>query len=570
MSRAAGDRFDPVDGKADWLFHNGPIYTVNAAQPAADAVAVRGKHIVYVGDAAGVTDWRGPQTRVVDLDGRMLLPGFIDGHDHLASLGITKLGVNIRGLVGKDAVLQAIGEWIATQPTDAALRGHGWLTRSTFGADNPRREWLDQVTGDRPMYVLNADMHETWFNTAAMKAAGISAETPDLQPGVQFLHRDPDGTPSGLAIEGAALPILMACGMTSPESIREAQRRTLDVTPAMGMTTYVDCGMLIGPKNASAERVWVGLIERDNAGDLPVRIVGTVWTRAEEDDPDAIAAELVEWSTKFRSAHVEIKACKMWTDGTFPNGSAKLLEPFADGSPGGNDMLLSPEHIEAQIEAVHRAGFDMHVHVDADAGVRIVLDAFENVLKRHGLQGRRHTMCHLSLVHPDDIPRFEKLGIIVNGTPIWATDYNGVDYDRYQHQLGAKRFEERLLPYGDIYRTGATVTFGADIGGVDIDEVPPLVQISAAVTRKRPGHPDDRPMVARQRITLEQAIRAYTINGAYQARLEDKVGSVEVGKLADLVVLGANIFDVPPEFLHEVPVLLTLMDGDARHDALSA
>lgn len=560
--------FDPKNGTADWIFQNGTIYTVNPAQPTADAVAVRGNGIVYVGGIDGASAWHGPQTRVVDLSGRMLLPGFIDGHDHLASLGITKLGLSIRGIHGKDAVLQAIREWIATQPADAPLRGHGWLTRSTFGEENPRREWLDEVTGDRPMYVLNADMHETWFNTAAMKAAGISAHTPDLQPGVQFLHRDPDGTPSGLAIEGAALPILMACGMTSSESIREAQRRTLDVTPSMGMTTYVDCGMLIGAKNNSAERVWVGLIDRDNAGDLPVRIVGTVWTRAEEDDPQGIAVELADWSVKFRSEHIKITACKMWTDGTFPNGSAKLMDPFADDSPGGDSMLLSPEHIEAQIEAVHLAGFDMHVHADADATVRIVLDAFENVIKRHGLQGRRHTMCHLSLVHPDDIPRFQKLGIIVNGTPIWATDYNGVDYDRYQKQLGAKRFDERLLPYGDIYRTGAIVTFGADIGGVDIDEVPPLIQISAALTRKRPGHPDDRPMVARQTITLDEAIRAYTINGAYQARLEDKVGSIEVGKLADLVVLGANLFEVRPEYLHEVPVLLTLMDGQVRHDAL--
>lgn len=555
---------------ADWIFQNGTIYTVNPAQPTAEAVAVRGNEIVYVGDKTGTADLHGPNTRVIDLSGRMLLPGFIDGHDHLASLGITKLGVSIRGINGKDAVLQAIRDWIATQPADAPLRGHGWLTRSTFGVENPRREWLDEVTGDRPMYVLNADMHETWFNTAAMKAAGISAETPDLQPGVQFLHRDPDGTPSGLAIEGAALPILIACGMTSAESIREAQRRTLDVTPSMGMTTYVDCGMLIGAKNSSAERVWVGLIDRDNAGDLPVRIVGTVWTRAEEDDPADITAELADWSVRFRSEHIKINTCKMWTDGTFPNGSAKLMDPFADDSPGGDSMLLSPEHIEAQIEAVHLAGFDMHVHADADATVRIVLDAFENVIKRHGPQGRRHTMCHLSLVHPDDIPRFAELGIIVNGTPIWATDYNGVDYDRYQKQLGTKRFDERLLPYGDIYRTGAIMTFGADIGGVDIDEVPPLIQISAALTRKRPGHPDDRPMVARQTIPLEAAIRAYTINGAYQARLEDKLGSIEVGKLADLVVLGADLFEVQPEYLHEVPVLLTLMDGQVRYDALRA
>lgn len=326
--------------------------------------------------------------------------------------------------------------------------------------------------------------------------------------------------------------------------------------------------MLIGKKNSAAERVWHDLIARDKAGDLPVRIVGTVWTRSMDDDPRAVAAELADWSQRFRSEHVKITACKVWTEGTFPAGTAKLLEPFADGSSGGDTMILTPEHIEAQIEAAHEAGFDMHIHVDADASTRIVLDAFENVLKRHGPQGRRHTMCHLSLVHPDDVPRFKKLGIIANGTPAWATDYNGVDYDRYQKQLGPRRFEERLLPYGDIVRSGAMVTFGADLGGVDIDEVPPLYQLETAVTRKRPGFPHDRPLVARQRITVEEAIRAYTINGAYQARLEDKVGSIEVGKLADLIVLGANIFEVTPENLHKIPVLLTLMDGKARHDKL--
>jgi len=497
----------------------------------------------------------------------MLLPGFVDGHNHLATLGITKLGVNVGGIVGKDAVLRAIRDWIATQPADAVLRGHGWVLHGTFGEEKPRREWLDEITGDRPMYLLSADIHETWFNTAAMRRAGLDASTPDPDPGKQYYQRDPDGTPSGLAIEGAALPIWWALGMTSRETVREAQRLTLDRAPSQGITTYFDAGFLLS--NVSGQQHWVveDLIARDRAGDLPLRIVATVYTRNPADDPQAVADELVDWNRRFRSEHVRVGACKLWTDGTFIAGTAKLLEPFADGGRGG-EMFFTRDHVEAQIEAVQRAGFDMHIHVDGDGSTRTVLDAFERVQARLGRQGRGHTMCHMSLLHPDDVPRFRQLGIVANGTPLWATDYNGVDYDRYQRRLGAQRFEERLLPYGDLLRSGAVFTIGADLGGVDIDEIPPLIHLEAALTRQRPGRRDDQVMVARQRLSLEDAIKASTINGAYQMHMEDEIGSIEVGKKADLVVLGQDLFAVDTYAIHQVPVLLTLMDGVARHDAL--
>ena len=557
----------PKDGEADWLFQNGYIYTVNASQPIAEAAAVRGNQIVYVGDKSGAAAWKGPNTRVVELAGRMLMPGFIDSHDHLATLGVTKLGVNVSGLKGKDTVLDAIREWIARQPPEAPLRGFGWVLHDTFGEELPRREWLDEVTGDRPMYLISADIHETWFNTAAMKAAGLDASTPDPDPGKQYYARNPDGAPLGLAIEGAALPILIACGMTAPETVRESQKLTIDRAPSQGMTTYMDCGFLLS--NQSGRQHWVieDLVARDKAGELPLRIVATVYTRSDKDDPQAVADELVDWNRRFRSEHVSVGACKMWTDGTFIAGTAKLLEPFDDGTPGGK-MFFTQEHIEAQIEAVQKAGFDMHVHADGDGSVRTVLDAFEAVQKRLGSQGRRHTICHISLCDPDDLPRFRKLGIVVNGTPLWATDYNGVDYARYQRKLGPKRFEERLLAYGDVVRSGATFTIGADLGGVDIFEIPPLMHLEAAVTRQRPGHPDDNVMVARQRMSVGDAIKAYTINGAWQLHMEDQIGSIEVGKKADLIVLGADLFEVDPYDIHRVPVLLTLMDGKARHDKL--
>lgn len=557
-----------ADAAADWLFSGGGIYTMNPAQPWAQAVAVRGQRIVYVGDAAGASRWRGPRTRVVDLRGRMLLPGFVDAHDHFASLGASKLGVNVRGLKGKEAILARVKEWVQQQPAGAVLRGHGW-SLDAMGGLSPRREWLDAITGDRPMYLLSFDMHDLWFNTAAMQLAGVNARTPDLSK-TQYYERDADGTPSGHAHEDMVMPILLAMGFTSPETIAEAQKLTIDVAPRYGITTYMEAGAVLGTRNQDNEWIYRKLIERDQAGDLPLRIVGTVWTRSMGDDPLAIAALLKDWNQRLRSEHVQISVNKLWSDGVLLSGAALTLEPFSDDPFNNGRMTFSGEHIQQQIEATQKAGFDMHIHVDADGSTRTVLDAYERAFARLGNVGTRHVICHNTMVHPTDIPRYKKMGVIANATPLWGTDYDGFYRKTYLKRIGARRIEERLFPYGDLQRSGAIVTYGADIPGVDLPEIPPLVQLEAAVTRKRVGFPDDEPLVARQRVSLAEALRNYTWNGAYQLRLEDRLGSIEVGKLADLVVLGANLFKVVPERIHKVPVLLTLMDGRATHDALAA
>jgi predicted amidohydrolase YtcJ len=298
-----------------------------------------------------------------------------------------------------------------------------------------------------------------------------------------------------------------------------------------------------------------------------MRIVGSVFTRNPKNDPYQIIAELSEWNKQFKSEHIKVNACKMWTDGTFIAGTGKLLQPFADGSVGG-EMFFTQQQIEAQIEAAEKSGFDMHIHADGDGSVRTVLNAFEAVQKRGGSKNHRHTMCHMSLVSPSDLPRFKKLGLFVNGTPLWATDYNGVDYERYRRMLGVKRFEECLLPYGDMVRSGAIFTIGADLGGVDVSEIPPLLQLEAAVTRQRPGHPNDNIMVKRQRISVVQALQAYTINAAYQMRMDKEVGSIAVGKKADMVFLENNLFKISPYQIHSTKVVQTMMDGKITHSLI--
>ncbi|BBZ77793.1 amidohydrolase [Mycolicibacterium anyangense] len=550
-----------------YLVTNGPIWTGDPVQPWAQAVVVRGTDLVHVGTRDGADALVDASTELIDLHGRMCLPGFIDAHNHLASMAVAKLGVSLSGAVGRDTVLAAVRDWVAAQPGGAALRGHGWMPDS-FEDRSPRREWLDEITGDRPMYLFSADAHDMWFNTAAMRAVGIGPQTPDPDPGAQYFVRDADGTPTGHAVEAAAyMPIIVAQGLFSVPNIRLAQQLTLQQAPSWGMTAYFEAGAASGAASADARWIYEDLIAQDHAGTLPVRVAGSYWTRTPNDDPSAITDDLIHWNRDLRSEHVRISTCKMWADGTFMSGGALLLSPCCGHSADDLGAMTFPaDHIEAQIEAVQAAGFDMHIHIDADGSARVVLDAYESVRRRRGRENSRHVIAHNSMVDPADLNRYAELGVIANCTPLWGTDYNGQYRDIYTRMLGAERVQERLFPYGDLVRSGAVVTYGSDIPAVDIHEGPPLIQIEALLTRQRPGHPDDVPLVARQRIGLHDALRGYTANGAYQLRLDHRTGTVTTGKAADLTILGADLFRVDPHDIHDVPVVLTMMDGRITHD----
>ena len=540
---------------ATYLLTNGIIFTMDPAQPWAQALVVRGVDIAYVGSLDGAAAYVEADTEHIDLQGGMVLPGFIDAHNHLASMALSKLGVNLSGVVGTAAVLEHIGSWVADQPADAPLRGHGWMPDS-FEERSPRREWLDEITGDRPMYLFSADAHDSWFNTAAMRAAFIGPDTPDPDPGTQYWVRDGDGVPTGHAVEAAStIPILVALDLFSVSNVRAAQALTLQPAPSWGMTSYFEAGTIVGSTAEDSRWVVEDLIAQDEAEALPLRVAMSYWTRTPSDDPFAIAEGLRTWNCDLRSAHVKVETCKLWSDGTFMSGGALTLSPCCGhGDDDRGRMTFPADAIVAQIDAIDAAGFDMHIHVDADGSVRTVLDAFAAVIGRRSRHDRRHVLAHNSMVDPTDVPRYADLGIIANCTPLWGTDYNGQYLDIYTDLLGPARVAERLFPYGDLVRSGATVTYGSDIPGVE-----------ALVTRRRPGHPEDRPLAEHQRISLFDALRGYTINGAHQLRIDERAGSLSVGKAADLTVLAEDLFRVPVTEIHAVPVVLTMMDGRITH-----
>jgi predicted amidohydrolase YtcJ len=554
--------------QSSYLVTNGPIWTGDPAQPWAQAIVVHGRDLVHVGTRDGAHAFIDSKTEVIDLQGRMCLPGFIDAHNHLASSALTKLGVNVAGVAGREAVVDAIRRWVADQPADAPLRGYGWIPDS-FSEGSPRREWLDEITGSRPMYLFSADAHDLWFNTAAMRAAGIGPNTADPDPGAQYWIRDSDGVPTGHAVEVAAsMPILLGQDVFSVANVRSSQQLTLSPAPSWGMTTYFEAGVVIGPTSDASRWVYDDLIAQDEQGVLPVRIGGSYWTRTPEDDPSAIVDTLRRWHRELRSEHVQIRTCKMWADGTLMSGGALMLSACCGHDSGDlGSMTFPADHITEQIRAVDAAGFDMHIHVDADGSARVVLDAYAAVLRGNNTNGHRHTLAHNTVVDPADIDRYAELGVIANCTPLWGTNYNGQYVDTYTKLLGPKRVDERVMPYGDLVRSGAIVTYGSDIPGVDIHEIPPLVQIEALVTRRRPGFPEDTPLVPRQRIGLHDALRGYTANGAYQMRLENRTGTLKAGMAADLTILDEDLFRVCPSEIHDVPISFTMMDGRITHDA---
>lgn len=558
--------------RSSYLLRGGCVYTMSPAQPWAQSVVVRDDVIAYVGPVSGARAHCDSSTVAVDLAGGMCLPGFTDGHNHLVIGALTKLGVSVRGLSGREAVLGAIAGWISGQPPDAPLRGYGWLP-DAFPGRSPRREWLDQVTGDRPMLLFAADAHDVWFNTAAMRAAGISAATPDPAPGAQYYRRDADGTPTGHGVDLAGTgPLFEALGIFSEEGLSAAMAAGLLSAPSWGITSYFDAGIFTSGTAGGAAPVLARLADLDRAGGLPVRVTGSVWTRDPGDDPAAVTGLLAGWSQRFATAHLRVGACKIFADGTLMSGGALLLEPFTANPTSRGAMSMSTRHLTALITAAQQAGFDAHVHVDGDGTVRAVLDAIEQAACRAedsaaGAARRpaRHVIAHNTLIHPDDLGRYASLGVIANITPAWGTDYDGTYVDTYTSLIGANRIRERLFPNRDLLRAGAMLTIGADVPGVDITDTAPLIQLEAAVTRRRPDYPDDRPLAPHQALPLADALRAYTINGAYQLRAEDTTGSLEPGKKADLVVLSDDLFAIAPERIHATSVVLTMMDGVITH-----
>jgi predicted amidohydrolase YtcJ len=554
--------------QAELLFAGGPIYTADPTRrqmmPAmsangrpASAVAVASGRIAALGDTGDreFLDLIGPVTEVVDLRGRALLPGFQDAHVHPAFAGITMIGCNLMGATTLEEALGRISGYAAAHPERAWIAGSGWRME-WFPGGTPDRQALDRVTGDRPAYLSNRDGHGAWANTRALQLAGVDKRTPDPVDG--RIERDADGGPQGTLHEGAAnLVGDLVPGLTFEERLSGLLRAQQHLH-ARGITAWQDA--IVGDYLGSPDPLPVYLAAAAS-GQLTARVEGALWwdrSRGGEQLPDILGRRERGRGPRFRANTV-----KIMQDGVAENFTAGMLEPYRDPTGchdhGSGLSYVDPVALLGYVTQLDAHGFQVHLHAIGDRAVREALNAIEAARTANGYSDNRHHIAHLQVVHPDDVPRFAALDVTANMQGLWAAHEPQMDELTIPF-IGPER-SGRQYVFGDLLRSGARLAAGSDWA---VSSANPMRAIHVAVNRSLPGSTgaEAEPFLPNQSLALGEALAAYTIGSAYVNHLDDETGTIELGKLADVIVLDTDPFALPPSEIGSTSVIATYVQGE--------
>jgi predicted amidohydrolase YtcJ len=553
---------------AELIFSGGAVYTADASGRRlgraagsgggpADAVAVSGGRIVAVAAAGDplIRELTGPRTELVDLRGRALLPGFQDAHAHPAFAGVTMVSCNLIGAASLADALARISAYAAAHPGAEWVAGSGWRLE-WFDRGTPSRELLDQVVPDRPAFLLNRDTHGAWANTRALELAGLDARTPDPADG--RIERDRDGSLQGTLHEGAANLV----GDIVPKPALAARLAGLLLAQqhmhARGVTAWQDA--IVGGYLGAEDPLPVYLAAAAS-GELTARVEGALWW-----DRGLGAGQLADILTRRergQAGRFRANTVKIMQDGVVETFTAGLLDPYLDScgcQTGGRGLShVDAAELREHVTALDAHGFQVHLHAIGDRAVRESLDAIQAARRVNGSNDNRHHIAHLQLMHPDDIPRFAALGVTANIQALWAAHEPQMD-ELTVPFIGPDRAARQYL-FGDLISAGARLAAGSDWA---VSSANPLRAIHVAVNRSLPGAAGAQaePFLPGQRLDLAEALAAYTIGSAYVNHLDDQTGTIEPGRLADLIVLDRDPFVGPPEEIASTRVLSTYVGGE--------
>ena len=539
---------------ADLILENAAVFTMDKDRSWAQAVAISGDRIVYVGPSSGTEAFRGHNTTVIDLAGKMVLPGFCESHAHPSAALSMVLSANLYRLRSLEEYENRISEFSRQHPEMAVIRGAGW-SNTLFPAGGPDKKVLDSLVSDRPLCLQSEDGHSFWCNSRALKLAGIGVETPSPEGGV--IERDAEtGAPSGTLRENAMELMNDVLPDYTTEDYKTGLLAYQTMTGKHGLTMTHDAmaNAAIGAYQAMAAE---GLFTARFRGSLLVD---------PERGPEQVPA-LVEERSKHNGRYFQANAAKVFVDGVIEGETAYLLEPYAHRPDYRGELLWDIENLKQVCAALDREGFQIHVHAIGDAATRDTLDALEYAQEVNGRRDARHLITHLQLVAPDDIPRFAALGVIGLPQPFWFVK-NDYYWNLELPYLGKKRADAEY-PMQSFIDAGVVVASGSDFPVTVPND--PLTGIHTGVTRALPGtnsnpdavlaHGEMGVLWPEERVSLEDMIASFTINGAYANFMENETGSLEVGKLADVAVLDQNLFKIPATEISNASVLLTLFEG---------
>ena len=536
--------------KADLVIRNARVYTVDPQRPWAQAVAVKGDRILWVGDEAGIAEHAGSATRVLDAGGKMLLPGFIDSHFHVL-LGGNPDVLRIEHGNSLREIQEQVRNFAQQRPKLSWIEVEGWNYSAFPHGTLPTAKDLEGLTGGRPAFLVAYDYHTIWMNREAMGEFGITRTTEKVIF-AEKVEKDAKGEPTG---------ILTGFGSTGLSEEAEAELRKHLPSHAAGqvergvqwnMSQAVKTGIttIVDPQSYPED---LEIFEKlRDQGKLPARLQVALFHR--RGTPEAMLQKFDEARRKYNDDRLRVAAVKLYIDDVIEPHTAALLEPYADRPNTRGELDYPPEEFKQVVARLDRWKFQVFIHSIGDRGIRTALDAIEYAEKQNGPRDRRDELVHIECLNEKDIPRFKQLGVIACMQPRHcAPDITG----QWAKAVGPRRWKYAWA-FRSLGDSGATLAFGSDW---NVAEMEPLIGIYTALTRKGLDGKPQGGWVPEQTIDLETAIRGYTINGAYANFIEQNRGSITPGKYADLVMISDDLFKIPADKIKDARVEWTMVGG---------
>jgi len=532
--------------KSKLVLKNASVYTVDGEHSWAQAIAIADDKIIVVGTNTDVDPFIESDTDVIDLGGKMVLPGFVDAHAH-PSMAMDLVGnINLYSQDSLEIYQKTIADFVESHPNAEAFRGSGW-TDGLFPELGPSKEILDSIVPDKPIALVSYDGHSLWVNSVTLERAGITKDT--LNPEGGLIERHPEtGDPSGTIRETA---FKLVEHVIPDYSIAERKNTLIayqEMATSAGITLVHDA--MLDAQSITAFK------ELESEGLLKMRFRGSITMEPDQETDGQIKTVLQERS-KNTGAYFQTNTAKIFVDGVIEGGTGYLLEPYKHKPEFLGEPIWGPEALNSLCNALDKEKIQIHVHQIGDAAARITLDALEYALEMNGKRDSRHLITHLQLVTPEDILRFKRLGVIGVPQPFWFK------IDEYYWNLAlpylGKERADVQYPMQSFIDAGVTMASASDFPvTIPFD---PVIAIQLGITRSEIGKATEEILWPEERASLEDMIASFTTNGAYANFLENETGSIEVGKQADLVVLDQNLFEIPPTEIASTKVLLTLVDG---------
>lgn len=539
---------------ADEVIIHGKIYTVSSRQPWAEAVAIRDGKIIAVGSDKEIAAYRGPSTKVMDAKGHMVLPGFEDTHVHFlgGSALLDELSLNEAKTVAE--FQKMIKDYAVAHPEKKWVQGMGWWYDIFGKAGLPDKKLVDEVVPDRPVFLRAYDGHTSLANSMALRIAGITRNTPNPPNGI-IVHDPTTGEPTGVLKESAGELVEKLIPKPTRGQQLDLLAKAVHYASSLGLTRVISCG-------GDAEQVDL-FDEIRKREQLTVRFYMAPFAPTPEVTPEFIQT-VEKLREKYHDDWIDVGAVKFWLDGVIEAHTAAMLEPYANDPSNRGRLNFDPDKYKQGVLELDRLGFQIFTHAIGDRAIRLALDAYEEANRANGHTDARDKIEHIEDPSAADIPRFGKLGVIASMQPLHATPNHDI-LDVWAVNVGPER-AERAWPWHDILAGGAHLSFGSDWPVVTLD---PWPGVQILLTRETPEGTPAGGWHPNERLTLPQAIEGYTIGGAYAARRDKTEGSIEVGKLADLIIISQDLFKVAPNQIGKTKVLVTMVGGKVVYQASS-